>query len=542
MSTDIKTLPTIARPATPLSQHTSPSEKHDVSSKLVQLVEDSVRVVEAERRLGFLSSVKVYRKAVAWSMLLSLTVVMEGFDTYLLGALFAQVPFREAYGRELPNGTYQLTAPWQTGLTNAPRVGQILGLLINGIVAEKIGYRKTMIGSLAILIGFIFVVFFAQSIVQLLVGEFLLGIPWGVFQTLPVTYAAEVCPIHLRAYLTSYINLCWAMGKLISAGTMRGMLTRTDQYAYRIPFALQWIWPIPIIIGVLFAPESPWWLVRQGRATEAKKSLSRLASNGKTELEFEQTLEVMVQTNETEKELVAGARYQDCFKSANRRRTEIACGTWMVQTLCGFSLIPYSTYFYLQAGLNPSNSFSMSIGNSGIAIAGFFTSWFLMRRIGRRTLYMTGLCLLITLHLTIGFVSLADRDNVAAQWAIGSMLLVISFSYNCTIGPVCYPLVAEMPSTRLRTKTVVLARNAYLVADIISNILIPRMLNPTAWNWGAKSGFFWAGMSSMCLLYAFFRVPETKDRTYQELDLLFEQKVPPRKFSSAMADQIPHQA
>jgi hypothetical protein len=46
---------------------------------------------------------------------------------------------------------------------------------------------------------------------------------------------------------------------------------------YKIPFAIQWIWPIPIIIGVYFAPESPWWCVQQGSYDRARRSLRRLA-------------------------------------------------------------------------------------------------------------------------------------------------------------------------------------------------------------------------------------------------------------------------
>jgi len=72
-----------------------------------------------------------------------------------------------------------LTAPWQTGLSNGALVGEILGLLITGIVAERFGYRKTIITALVLVIAFIFIVFFAHSIEMLLVGEILLGIPWG---------------------------------------------------------------------------------------------------------------------------------------------------------------------------------------------------------------------------------------------------------------------------------------------------------------------------------------------------------------------------
>jgi MFS family permease len=85
----------------------------------------------------------------------------------------------------------------------------------------------------------------------------------GVFQTLTTTYAAEVTPVALRAYLTTYVNLCWVIGQLIASGILKGFLTNKSQWAYRIPFAIQWIWPIPIFLVCFFAPESPWWLVRK---------------------------------------------------------------------------------------------------------------------------------------------------------------------------------------------------------------------------------------------------------------------------------------
>ena len=80
----------------------------------------------------------------------------------------------------------------------------------------------------------------------------------GVFQTLTTTYAAEVCPVTLRPYLTTYVNLCWVIGQLIASGVLKGFVGRSDQWAYRVPFAIQWIWPVPIFIACVFAPESPW--------------------------------------------------------------------------------------------------------------------------------------------------------------------------------------------------------------------------------------------------------------------------------------------
>lgn len=116
--------------------------------------------------------------------------------------------------------------------------------------------------------------------------------------------------------------------------------------------------------------------------------------------------------------------------------------------------------------------------------------------------------------------------------------MVYTFVYDITIGPVCYALVADIPSTRLKIKSIVLARNFYNVGVIVNNVLMPRMLLNTNWNWGAKTGFFWAGACLLLILYHFFRLPETKGRTYGELDLLFENRVTARHFRKTQVDQF----
>ncbi|EQL02995.1 MRT, a raffinose family of oligosaccharides transporter [Ophiocordyceps sinensis CO18] len=511
------------------------SKMHDstVSNMHDSTVQEAAAATENERNMGLFESLKVYRKACMWSVFLSTCIILEGYDLVILNNLYAYPPFQRKFGVEQPDGTFQLTAAWQSGLSNGALCGQILGLFFNGIIADRIGYRKTLIGALTACIGFIFILFFAESLPMLLVGEILIGIPWGVFQTLTTTYAAEVCPTHLRAYLTTYVNLCWVIGQFLASGVLRAMILRDDKWGYKIPFALEWIWPIPLIIGIYLAPESPWWLVRNGRLEEAKQSLIRLTSrNSGVGFRADETLSMMVHTNATEKAASSGTSYTDLFKGTNLRRTEIVCVTWMVQTLCGSTFMGYSTYFYQQAGMAVENSFNMSLAQYGLGAIGTMTAWYLMSVAGRRTLYLTGQLTMCGLLLAIGCTSFAGRENVVAQWAIGSMLLVYTFTYDATVGPVCYSLVSELSSTRLRTKSVVLARNLYNIVGITTNIITPRMLNPTAWNWGAKSGFFWACTCFICAVWTYFRLPEPKGRSYGELDILFEERVSARKFKS----------
>lgn len=311
-----------------------------------------------------------------------------------------------------------------------------------------------------------------------------------------------------------------------------------SKWAYKIPFACQWAWPLPIMLGVALAPESPWWLVRKGRMEEAKKALLRLTSaDSDSDFDPDETIAMIERTNDLERRITQGTSYADCFKGVNLRRTEIVCMVWAIQTLCGSTFMTYSTYFYEQAGLASSNAFSMSMVQYALGAIGTVSSWFLVNWFGRRTLYMTGQAAQGVLLVIIGALGCIPSSSTSGlHWAIGSLLLAYTFCYDATVGPICYALVAELSSSRLRTKTVVLARNLYNITGIVTNILTPRMLNPSAWDWGAKAGFFWAGSCFFCLVWTYFRLPEPKGRTYAELDLLFERKVSARKFACTVVD------
>ena len=146
-----------------------------------------------------------------------------------------------------------------------------------------------------------------------------------------VSYAADVMPVHLRQYLTTYVNLCWVIGQIIASGVLRGLVGNDTQWAYRIPFAIQWVWPLPIIIGIAFAPESPYWLVKKGRTEDAEKALMRLSTraSGFTADDARKQVAMMSHTNEIEKASTEGVSFVDCFKGVNLRRTEIACLVWL---------------------------------------------------------------------------------------------------------------------------------------------------------------------------------------------------------------------
>jgi len=523
----------------------APTAKNDLYGGMAAAIPDLRRLsadarahTEAEHKMTFIQGCRLYPKAIAWSILLSATIIMEGFDLTLITSFQAFPAFRRTYGTPTnPNGTnHQISPAWQTALQDGALVGEILGLFLNGLMVDRYGYQKTMVVSLVWMCLFVFLAFFAFNIGLLEASQVLCGIPWGVFQTLAMSYAAEIMPITLRAYLLSNINMCWLIGQCLAVGILRGFIRLTTEWSYRIPFALQWAFAVPMLVVVFFAPDSPWWLVRHGRLDEAKKSLLRLTSHKAEGFNVDEALSMLRHTNEVEKYLNnEGMSYLDCFKGNNLRRTEIACVVWATQALCGLSLTGWAAYYFESAGFSAANSFNLSVGMYALAIVGGIISWALLPRVGRRRLYISGLIVMQFILIASGVVGVTVKSS-AGSWAVGSLLIVLTTVYDITVGPVCYVLVAEIPSTRLRVKTVVLARVMYSLVSLITNVLTARMLNPTAWAWGSKANFLYAGTNFLCLIWCYFRLPETKGLSYLELDILFERKAKTKAFRTFQAN------
>ncbi|EXF80193.1 sugar porter family MFS transporter [Colletotrichum fioriniae PJ7] len=503
---------------------------------------EAITAMQNERQMSVRDSFRFWPKAILFSFIISLAIIMEGYDTNLMSNFYAFPAFMKRYGDQVDaNGDPLVSARWQTIINNGTQAGSILGLILNGIITEWIGYKKTMIVAMVAMIGAVFIPFFSNGLPMFLAGALIQGIPWGIFQTLAVTYAADICPMSLRGYMTSWVNMCWVIGQLISSGMLRGLLQIDNQWGYRIPFAIQWVWPVPIIIGTLFAPESPWWLVRQNRLEDAREAVRKLTSP-KSDIDFDLDahIEMMRVTNQFEIEVSSGAHYWDCFRGVDLRRTEIACMVWLTQSFCGVPFMGYGTQFMINAGLSSENGFTMSLVQNCIGLIGCIIAWYIMTHIGRRTLYLAGLSAMFVILVVIGGIGIPqDAAGLPARsWAVGALIIVMLFSFQLSVGPSCYTLVAEMPSTRLRVKTVALSRAFYNCGGFIVNALQPKIVGKNDWNWGARGGFFWAGITVLFLTWTFFRLPEPFGLTYSEIDLLFEHRVGARHFSQEAADSL----
>ncbi|KAH8665537.1 general substrate transporter [Ilyonectria robusta] len=497
------------------------------------LVADAEAAMVWEHSLTPRRALKLYSKAVWFGAYISLALVMEGFDTKITGSLYAVPAFQEAFGSRQPDGSYEISAAWQSGIGGISGVTSILGMFMGGYVSERFGFRKTMMTALVSMPPIVLIFFFAPRLEVLAVAVFLMGMsfPLGIFQTVTTVYVTDISPTALRPYLTSCYSLTWALGQLLNAVAFRGTLSLPSPWSYRVPFALQWFWPIIIIAGVYFAPESPWWLVRQNRLDEAEAAVARLTSED-LDIEIKKLVSLMVFTTQHEKSIESGTSYLACFKGMNLRRTFIVMGVYIMQVLTGAPLRGFMTYFFKQAGLPTDQSFNMTIIALLLSVLGVLGAWVVMTYAGRRTMYLWGNILTIALFIAIGGmgVHLRSSSSSATAWGIGSLLAVDGFVANLLVLPVTFVLVSEIPSSILRSKSVVVARNTYSVVNIVAGTVTPYMLNPTAWNWGAMTGFVWAGAGVIGFTFTYFMVPESKGRTTAEMDILFERKTHVWKF------------
>jgi MFS transporter, SP family, general alpha glucoside:H+ symporter len=434
--------------------------------------------------------------------------------------------------REFFHSLFKFNANFTLKIGTASGIGAVLGTILNGHLVDHFGQKRVLIGALCMLSCLIFMTFFAPNIQVLAFGQFLCGFPWGIFATVAPAYSSEVLPLVLRSYLSSFTNMSFIIGQIICAIVIRIFLERDDEWGFRIPFGFQWIWPSFLIPLLCFAPESPWHLVRKGRLIEAEKSLRRLQSSNARDINVKDTLADIVHTNNLEQELEVGTSYWDCFRGFELRRTEIACFVFAGQNFSGLSFAYNATYFYEQVGLPAETTYNLSLFGTSLALLATLGNWFLlMPYYGRRTIYTTSMLVMAAILFIIGVLTIwTDHFVVAMTQALLTLAWTITFQLS--VGQLGWSIPAEVGSTRLRTKTICLARNAYYLVGFIGGAVQPYMLNPESLNWRGYTGLFWSTTAVMTFVWAWYRLPETKGRTYEELDLLFAKGIDAREFES----------
>jgi len=493
----------------------------------------AIEAENAEHAMGVIDAVKAYPMATFWAFVMSCCIIMESYDVFLMGNFLALPAFTREYGVfDAAKNEYTVVAKWQSALQVSGQLGALIGVFLAGPLTNKFGYRWATIIALMALNGFIAIFYVADSLAVMFVAQLLSGLPWGVFIANAPAYCSEIVPLQLRAPCTQMLQMFWAIGSIIVGAVTYHYNDLNESAAYRIPIALQWLFPTPLAILLFCAPESPWWLVRKGRLEQAAKSIERLGR--KSRVIPTETVAMMRRVIENEK--TSGTPgYGELFRGTDLRRTLIVCGVYAAQNLTGNLIANQAVYFFRQAGISVETAFVLGLVTSALQMVMVMLSWILTAYFGRRSIYLVGSAVNTFLLVCLG-IAASVGTSTAASLAQASLGLIVSVLFTLGAAPASYAIIGETSSIRLRPLTTGIGRAAYYVVEIPCIFLASYMLNPLQANLGGKCGYVWGGTGLMCLIIAYFGLPEMKDRSYRELDILFKRKVSARKFSSTEVD------
>ncbi|TVY13181.1 General alpha-glucoside permease, partial [Lachnellula arida] len=371
-------------------------------SKLMDILEldsNAGTSVAVEEHTSTWQMVLRYRGAIIWSAFIGLASINWGMDVLLSSSVISVPSFQKEFGYSF-EGKYIISASWQIAFNTASSTGGFFGAIGSGYLADRLGRRLTLAIACVVSIGAVFLQVFAGSSGLLLAGKLINGLSLGSFLTISSSYSSEVCPVEVRGLTTSGVQLFVGFGQLVANLILKGTGTLSSSLAYKIPFMLQFIFPIILLLGLPFCPESPWYLARTHNTPLALSTLSRLGYPSPTT-----TLSDISNTITAEELKSSSTTYLDCFRGSDARRTEIAMGIFAVQQLTGVVFtIGYSSYFFELAGLSASSSFSLSLGVSALGLIGVMCSWLLINRTGRRSTSLVGTAMLTGLLFLIGIL------------------------------------------------------------------------------------------------------------------------------------------
>ncbi|KXJ84931.1 general substrate transporter [Microdochium bolleyi] len=493
----------------------------------------AVEAENAEYNMGVLEAVREYPMAALWAFIMSFTIIMEAYDVFLINNFIALPAFASRFGEYDPaTNTTVIATSWQFALQMAGQLGALIGVMVAGPLTSWIGYRwATLIGLMA-LNGFIFIFYFGDSLPVFFVAQLLEGIPWGIFIANAPAYCSEIVPLRLRAPCTQILQACWAIGSIVVGAVTYVYNANLDASSYKIPIALQWMFPTPLAILIFFGPESPWWLVRKGRLDDAAKAVERLGNKGKTAVS--ETVAMMRRVIELE-ETTKDPNHLELFKGSDLYRTLIVCGVYAAQNLTGNLIANQAVYFFKQAGVSTNLAFALGLITSALQLIAVMLSWFLTTYLGRRTIYLWGSAVNVVLLIALG-VAGSCGISAPASLAQASLGLIISVLFTLGAAPASWVIIGETSAIRLRPLTTGMGRACYYVVEIPCIFLGSYMLNPTGGNLGGKCGYVWGATGLFCFVVAYFYLPEMKGRSYREIDILFKRKTPARRWKKTVVD------
>ncbi|KAL1810110.1 hypothetical protein ACET3Z_027100 [Daucus carota] len=473
---------------------------------------------------------KINKYAFACSVVASVISIIFGYDT---GVMSGAMIFIEE-DLKIDDMQIQVLA----GILN---ICALVGALLAGRVSDYVGRRYTiLLASIIFLLGSV-LMGYGPNYPILLTGRCVAGIGVGFALMIAPVYSAEISSPSSRGFLTSLPELCISIGILSGYVSNYFFARLTLQVGWRIMLGLAAVPSLLLAFFILRLPESPRWLVMQGRLAEAKKILL-LVSNSENEAQVRFSdikLAAGIDENCTDDFVkVKNSNGQNIWKDLILRPSPPV--RWMLLAAIGIhffehatgieAVVLYGPRIFKKAGIHSKNKLLLAQVGTGITRIVFITIATLsLDKIGRRKLLLTSVGGMFFALVGLGLgLTIVEHSKEKLLWAlslcIGSTYTYVMF-FSVGLAPITWVYSSEIFPLKLRAQghSIGVAVNRLMNATIsITFISIYKAITI------GGAFFMFAGISVLALIFFFFFLPETRGRSLEEMEELFSKKSQPK--------------
>lgn len=465
--------------------------------------------------------------------------------------VFSGVLTMNSFGQHM--GVYISDSTKKGWLTSILELGAWFGTLYSGFLAEVLSRKYAILINTAIFILGVIIQCTAvtsSGASSILAGRFITGMGVGSLSMIVPMYNAECAPPEIRGLLVSLQQLSIELGIVVSFwidyGTnfIGGTGDSQSDAAWLVPLCLQLFPALILFVGMIFMPYSPRWLVHHGREDEARRVIQMLRGGSASrdseaiELEF---LEIKAQSMFEKRstadnfphlaEQTAWNTFKlqfvaigSLFKTVPMfRRVIVATVTMFFQQWTGINaVLYYAPSIFSALGLSSNTTSLLATGVVGIVM--FLTTIPMMvyvDRIGRKPVLIAGAIAMGINHLIIAIIFAEEQNqwptHKAAGWAAIVMVWLFAGNFGWSWGPCAWIIVAEIWPLSARPYGIALGASSNWMNNFIVGQVTPDMIT------GMKYGtfIFFGLMTLLGAAFVWLFVPETKQLTLEEMDVIF---------------------
>ncbi|EDP55328.1 hypothetical protein KXW98_003582 [Aspergillus fumigatus] len=479
--------------------------------------------------LSVMETIKTFKLASLVCVAMAFSAATDGYQIGINASVIANKGFVARFATEKSqNGSPALASSILSAWSSIMSCGQIVGMASLPFLSSRYGRKIAMYTYWLILVGSVIAECTTRSWQGWLVAKLLAGIGVGCVQSTVPAYISEVAPTRIRGALLMAYSFWWTLGSFFAQVALQH-LSRSDPTDYLTPVYTQWAQLGVMLLIYLLVPETPAWCVSAGKLDRAKKELLKL-HRGVKDYDADHQLQVLVLAIEHERAVAIEQRREKwyaIFRGTDGLRTIISLWTNLSQQFIGLTLFgSFGTYFFQQAGID--DPFRVKVITSSIQIGTVLVLVAVVDFVGRRYLACGGTTLSWLSCVAIGIIGVTPRVKASTYiFVMFACFWNVGLAANGATG---WGYIGEISSQRLRPYTAGFGAATTCVVGVLMNVLVPYMTNANEWNWGLKTGWFYAGVGFPFALGMWFLIPETAGRSSAELDELFERGIKPWRF------------